>query len=52
MDSRELKLEILRIVVESGSENQKWVSKADESSPKKNKTIRKTSSANLIDKKE
>ena len=64
MDSRELKLEILRIVVESGSENQKsnplpicneyykWVSKADESSPKKNKTIQKTSSANLIDKKE
>ena len=64
MDSRELKLEILRIVVESGSENQKsnplpicneyykWVSKADESSPKKNTTIRKTSSANLIDKKE
>jgi hypothetical protein len=60
MDNNEIRLEILRIVVESGSENQKsnplpicdeyykWVSKADKSSPKKNKTIRK----NLIDKKE
>ena len=61
MDNQELRLEILRIVVESGSENQKsnplpiceeyykWVSKADESSPKKSKTIRKS---NLTDKKE
>jgi len=60
MDSKELRLEILRIVVESGSENQKsnplpicneyykWVSKADENSPKKSKTIRK----NLTDDKE
>ena len=61
MDNTELKLEILRIVVESGSENQKsnplpicdeyykWVSKADKNSPKKSKTIRKS---NLTDKKE
>lgn len=61
MDNQELKLEILRIVVESGSENQKnnplpickeyykWVSMADENSPKKSKTIRKS---NLTDKKE
>ena len=60
MDNKELRLEILRIVVESGSENQKsnplpicneyykWVSKADENSPKKSKTIRK----NLTDDKE
>lgn len=60
MDKQELKLEILRIVVESGSENQKsnplpiceeyykWVSMANESSPKKSKTIRK----NLTDNKE
>ena len=60
MDKEELKLEILRIVVESGSENQKsnplpiceeyykWVSMANESSPKKSKTIRK----NLTDNKE
>ena len=53
MDNKELKLEILRIVVESGSENQKsnplpickeyykWVSMADENSPKKSKTMRK-----------
>lgn len=64
MDKEELRLEILRIVVESGSENQKsnplpiceeyykWISKASENSPKKSKTIRKTSSANLTDKKE
>jgi hypothetical protein len=64
MDSKELKLEILRVVVEAGSEKQKsnplpiceeyykWVSKADESSPKKSKTIRKTSSTNLTDDKE
>jgi hypothetical protein len=61
MDSKELKLEILRVVVEAGSEKQKsnplpiceeyykWVSKADESSPKKSKTIRKS---NLTDDKE
>jgi len=61
MDNKELKLEILRIVVESGSENQKsnplpicneyykWVSKENESSPKKRKTIRKS---NLSDSKE
>jgi len=60
MDKEELRLEILRIVVESGSENQKsnplpiceeyykWISKANESSPKKSKTIRK----NLTDNKE
>ena len=64
MDKEELKLEILRIVVESGSENKKsnplpiceeyykWVSMANENSPKKSKTIRKTSSTNLTDKKE
>jgi hypothetical protein len=64
MDKEELKLEILRIVVESGSENQKsnplpiceeyykWISMANENSPKKSKTIRKTSSTNLTDKKE
>jgi hypothetical protein len=60
MDNKELKLEILRIVVESGSENQKsnplpicteyykWVCMADENSPNKRKTIRK----NLSDNKE
>jgi hypothetical protein len=60
MDNKEVKLEILRIVVESGSENQKsnplpickeyykWISMADENSPKKSKTIRK----NLTDNKE
>ena len=60
MDNKELRLEILRIVVESGSENQKsnplpickeyykWVSMADENSPKKSKTMRK----NLTDNKE
>jgi len=60
MDNKEIKLEILRIVVESGSENQKsnplpickeyykWISMADENSPKKSKTIRK----NLTDNKE
>jgi len=60
MDNTELKLEILRIVVESGSENQKsnplpiceeyykWICKASENSPNKSKTIRK----NLTDKKE
>ena len=60
MDNKELKLEVLRIVVESGSENQKsnplpiceeyytWVCKANESSPNKRKTIRK----NLSDNKE
>ncbi len=64
MDKEELRLEILRIVVESGSENQKsnplpiceeyykWISKASENSPKKSKTIRKTRSANLTDNKE
>ena len=53
MDNQELRLEILRIVVESGSESQKsnplpiceeyytWVSKASENSPKKSKTMRK-----------
>lgn len=60
MDNKELKLEILRIVVEAGSENQKsnplpiceeyykWVSMANESSPKKSKITRK----NLTDNKE
>ena len=59
MDKEELRLEILRIVVENGSENQKsnplpiceeyykWISKANENSPKKSKTIRK----NLTDNK-
>ncbi|BAQ85579.1 hypothetical protein [uncultured Mediterranean phage uvMED] len=53
MDKEELRLEILRIVVENGSENQKsnplpiceeyykWISKANENSPKKSKTMRK-----------
>ena len=57
----ELRLEILRIVKENGTENQrsnplpiceeyyKWVSKENESSPKKRKTIRKS---NLSDSKE
>jgi len=61
MDNQELKLQILRIVVESGSENQKsnplpicdiyykWISKESESSPKKSKITRST---NLTDKKE
>ena len=60
MDKEELRLEILRIVVESGSENKKsnplpiseeyykWISKESASSPKKSKTIRK----NLTDNKE
>jgi hypothetical protein len=60
MDNEELRLEILRIVVESGSENQKsnplpiceeyytWVCKANKNSSYKSKTIRK----NLTDKKE
>lgn len=60
MDNKEIRLEILRIVVESGSENQKnnplpicdkyynWVCKADENSPNKRKIIRK----NLSDNKE
>jgi len=64
MDKEELRLEILRIVVESGSENQKsnplpiceeyykWISKASENSPKKSKTMRKTSSTHLTDNKE
>jgi len=60
MDKEEIRLEILRMVLESGSENirsnplpnceeyYKWVSKASENSPKKSKTIRK----NLTDNKE
>lgn len=60
ISEKEIKLEILRSVLESGSEltksnplpkceeYYKWVSKADESSPKKSKTIRK----NLTDNKE
>ncbi|ADD94115.1 hypothetical protein [uncultured phage MedDCM-OCT-S04-C1161] len=64
MDKEELRLEILRIVVENGSENQKsnplpiceeyykWISKANENSPKKSKTMRKTSSTHLTDNKE
>ena len=60
MDNKEIRLEILRIVVESGSENQKnnplpicdkyykWICKADENSPNKRKIIRK----NLSDNKE
>jgi hypothetical protein len=61
MDNKELRLEVLRIVVENGSERQKsnplpicdeyykWVCKADENSPNKRKTIRKS---NLSDDKE
>tara|TARA_R110002153_G_scaffold108957_3_gene249675 strand:+ start:1519 stop:1710 length:192 start_codon:yes stop_codon:yes gene_type:complete len=57
---KELRLKILNLVVEAGSENQKsnplptcdiyykWISKADESSPKKSKITRK----NLTDNKE
>lgn len=64
MDNKQIKLDILRIVVESGSENQKsnplpickeyykWVSMADENSPKKSKTIQKIKSENLTDKQE
>ena len=60
MTKEEIKLEILRIVVEAGSENQKsnplpicqeyytWVCKASENSPNKSKITRK----NLTDKKE
>ena len=60
MDNIELRLEVLRIVVENGSERQKsnhlpicdeyykWICKADENSPNKRKTIRK----NLSDNKE
>ena len=64
MDNKELKLEVLRIVVESGSENQKsnplpiceeyykWISMENESSPKKSKITRKINSSNLTDNKE
>jgi|TARA_Y100000289_G_C3820271_1_gene98331 hypothetical protein len=60
MDNIELRLEVLRIVVENGSERQKsnplpicdeyykWICKADENSPNKRKIIRK----NLSDNKE
>jgi len=60
MDKEEIRLEILRIVLESGSEKiksnplpiceeyYKWVCKASENSPNKSKTIRK----NLTDNKE
>ena len=60
MDKEEIRLEILRMVLESGSEKIKsdplpncekyytWVSKASENSPKKSKTIQK----NLTDNKE
>tara|TARA_R110002126_G_scaffold287496_1_gene440353 strand:+ start:589 stop:771 length:183 start_codon:yes stop_codon:yes gene_type:complete len=60
MDKEEVRLEILRIVLESGSEKIKsdplpscekyytWVSKENENSSKKSKTIRK----NLTDNKE
>ncbi|QPZ53615.1 hypothetical protein HTVC100P_gp53 [Pelagibacter phage HTVC100P] len=60
ISDKELRLEILRSVLESGSEltksnplpkceeYYKWVSMANESSPKKSKTIRK----NLTDNKE
>ena len=53
MDKEEVRLEILRIVLESGSEKIKsdplpscekyytWVSMENENSPKKSKTIRK-----------
>ena len=60
MDNIELRLEVLRIVVENGSERQKsnplpicdeyykWICKADENSPNKRKIIR----MNLSDNKE
>jgi len=60
MDKEEVRLEILRMVLESGSEKIKsdplpsceeyytWVCKASENSPNKRKTIRK----NLSDNKE
>jgi hypothetical protein len=60
LSDKEIKLEILRSVLESGSEltksnplpkceeYYKWVCKANENSPNKSKTIRK----NLTDKKE
>ncbi len=60
MDNIELRLEVLRIVVENGSERQKsnplpicdeyykWICKANENSPNKRKIIRK----NLSDNKE
>ena len=60
MNKEEIRLEILRMVLESGSEKIKsdplpscekyytWVSKASENSPKKSKTIQK----NLTDNKE
>lgn len=61
MDNKTLRLEIIRMVLESGSELQKsnplpiadnyynWISKEGENSPKKSKTTRKT---NLTDGKE
>ena len=64
MNDKEIILEILRIVLENGSENIKsnplpnceeyytWVSKASENLPKKSKITRKISSSNLTDNKE
>jgi hypothetical protein len=61
MDNKTLRLEIIRMVLESGSELQKsnplpiadnyynWISKEGENSPKKSKITRKT---NLTDGKE
>ena len=64
MTKEEIRLEILRAVLESGSEliksdplpscekYYKWVSMENENSSKKSKTTRKTSSTNLTDNKE
>jgi hypothetical protein len=64
MNDKEIRLEILKIVLESGSEiiksnplpnceeYYKWISKVDENLPKKSKITRKISSANLTDNKE
>ena len=60
MENKQLRLEVIRMILETGSENHKsnplpiadnyykWISKADESSPKKSKITRK----NLTDNKE
>ena len=64
MNDKEIRLEILRTVLESGSENiksnpltkceeyYKWISMENESSPKKSKITRKINSSNLTDNKE
>ena len=64
MDNKQLRLEIVRMILETGSELHKsnplpiannyykWICEANESSPYKSKTTRKINSANLTDKKE